>query len=260
MTIPLKSDAAATWPGVVVDEPRFAAFLAERPTAAPEHAADLYLACACADAAAGALAAFERVYLSRVDGFVARHRLLPSTLEDLKQQLRERLFANGRIRDYSGQGPLGNWLRVLAVRAVVDLGRKKKETLLGAQSGSGLAGALRAPGEPELDFVKETYRAAVARAFKQSLGDLPSEQRNLLSLHFVDGLTLDELAGLFHIHRATVARRIASARVAVLDEARRRFCAEAGVAPAEADSVFALVRSQLDLTLSSALGRQEDRG
>jgi RNA polymerase sigma-70 factor (ECF subfamily) len=190
-----------------------------------------------------------------VEGFVARRRLPSGALDDLKQIVRERLFVAGRIREYSGQGPLSNWLRVVAVRAAVDLGRKRTEILLGDESGTGRVAALPSPGEPELDFVKATYRDAVARALKQSLGELPSAERNVLHLHFIDGLTLDELAALFHVHRATIARRIAASREAVLDQARRLFSQQAAVAPDEVDSLFALVRSRIDLTLSSFLGR-----
>jgi len=209
----------AAWPGVVLDETRFAAWLADRPTATAANHPDLYLAAACAHNVDGALAAFDRAFMRRV-----------------------------------GQGPLANWLRVVSVRAAVDLGRKRTETLLAA-GGPALLDTVAASDHPELDYLKETYRSAVARAFKGSLTDLPSEQRNILHLHFVDGMTLDELAALFHVHRATVARRIADAREAVLDEARRLFSRDANVAPAEVDSLFALVRSQLDLTLSSLLGR-----
>jgi RNA polymerase sigma-70 factor (ECF subfamily) len=239
----------AAWPGVLLEEARFSAWLDDRPTATAANHPDLYLAAACAHNVDGAIAAFDQAYMRRVDDFLTRQRLPPGGLDDIKQQLRERLFVAGRIREYSGQGPLANWLRVVSVRAAVDLGRKRSEALLD-ESGPV---AVAASDHPELDYLKETYRSAVARAFKGSLTELPSEQRNILHLHFVDGMTLDELAALFHVHRATIARRIAAAREAVLDEARRLFSREANVAPAEVDSLFALVRSQLDLTLSSLM-------
>ena len=244
------------WPELLLDEAVFAAYRAER-GGEPAHLGDLYLACACAQGVAGALEAFDRTYLPMVDGFVARQRLPSGALDDLKQQLRERLFVAGRIREYSGQGPLANWLRVVAVRAAIDFSRKRSEALLGAESGTGRVAALAAPGEPELDFIRDTYREAVGRAVKESLGELPSEERNVLRLHFIEGVTLDELAALFHVHRATVARRIAAARESVLVHAKKLFGEQAEVAAPEVESLFELVRGRLDVTLSSFLQRRQ---
>lgn len=245
--------ARSSWAGIAVAEEAYAAWLARRPDAPEVNDADQYLACACSLRAPGSLEAFDRAHLSKVGAMLARHHLAPGVLEDLAQGLRERLFVQGHIADYSGRGSLSSWLRVIAVRAAVDLTRKKSEALLPETSGSGPLAGVRAPGELELDYLKDAYRSAVGDALKASLRSLPSEQRNLLRLHFAEGLTLEELAGLFHVHRATVARRLAAARDAVLDDARRRFSAEMKVAPEEVDSLFLLVRSQVDVTLSSAL-------
>jgi len=247
--------ARAAWGSIEVEEHVFTSWLAARPGAVEGNDADLYLACACARGDPAAIAACDRLHLSRIGEFVARHRFQAATVEDLAQQLRERLFVAGRVADYTGRGSLAAWIRVIVVRAAVDLQRKRGEALLEDTSGSGAIAALRAPGEPELDFVKETYRAAVGRAVTGSLRALPSEQRNLLRLHFIEGLTLEELAGLFFVHRATIARRLASAREAVLDEARKLLSAEVPGEPAEVESLFRLLSSRIDVTLSSALGK-----
>src|SRR5579884_1384958 len=110
------------WPGVDVADADFAAAV-ERHRPAPEHLADLYLATACAAGNAAALAAFERTHLSQVAAFVARTDSDPAFAEEVRQRLREKLLVGQppRISEYAGQGPLGGWVRVAAVRMALDL-------------------------------------------------------------------------------------------------------------------------------------------
>jgi len=241
------------FPTLAVAEADLQAWLLGHPDADPARAGDAYLACACIHNISGALETFERSLLSRVDDFVARRRMSSEALADLKQSLRERLFVTGRIRDYGGTGALSSWLRVVSLRAAIDLDRKRTELLLGDQSGSDVIARLPGQESPELDFIKETFRSSVERALKGSLGALDSEQRNLLRMHIVDGVTLDQLAALLHVHRATVARRLSAARQAVLDETRRLLCAEVEVGPSEADSLMKLVHSRVEAAFSSFL-------
>ena len=133
--------------------------------------------------------------------------------------------ARPRIGEYAGRGPLQAWVRVAAVRAALDLLR---------------AGGARGGGEvepedlaadvvsPEVDYVKERYRPQFKAAFQDALRALDSEQRNVLRLHVVEGLNIDEIGALFKVHRSTVARWIAAARQQVLAGARNRLRVELG--------------------------------
>jgi RNA polymerase sigma-70 factor (ECF subfamily) len=113
---------------------------------------------------------------------------------------------------------------------------------------------LRVAGtDPELRFIKERYRAPFKDALRSALGRLTSEQRNVLRLHFVDGVTLDKLAALLGVHRATVARRIAEARDAVFDDVRTSLQGALGIDRAEFDELLALLRSGLELSLSALM-------
>ena len=98
----LVAEGRAAWPALPVDAVDIVAFIARQVT--PELAdaaldglrpADLYLACACSKHVAGAVAAFDRDYMREVDIALARMRIGPPRLSDIKQLVRQRLFVGG---------------------------------------------------------------------------------------------------------------------------------------------------------------------
>jgi RNA polymerase sigma-70 factor (ECF subfamily) len=70
----------------------------------------------------------------------------------------------------------------------------------------------------------------------------------------IDGLTLDQIAATYQVHRATVARTLASARQKLLETTRAGVIANLGIVSAELDSAIKLLDSQIDLSLSRVLG------
>ena len=74
------------------------------------------------------------------------------------------------------------------------------------------------------DVHKKQERAMFAQACSDALraafAKLSARERNLLRMHHLHGLTVDELAPMFRVHRATVARWITSAREHLLTETR----------------------------------------
>jgi len=106
--------------------------------------------------------------------------------------------------------------------------------------------------DPEADLLKRRHAEAFNAAFRAALNALPTQQRDLLRRHFVEGATLAELAVTFGIGRATVARRIADARREILSFARQELGEKLGLRPAELESLMGVMRSRLDLSLSSA--------
>jgi RNA polymerase sigma-70 factor (ECF subfamily) len=248
----------AAWPDVALDAAPFERHL-ERHRAGVELAGwlaqarvtDLYLACACVEGVPGAIAAFERVYMPLVDEWLRRGAQTAEARDEVRQRLRERLLVGARkLGDYSGRGTLAKWLEVVTLRLVVDVARERKDVL--ADDSGSLGGATP---DPEIEFIKERYRVQFKQALQRGIASLEVEQRTLLKLHFIDGVTLDQLAELFHVHRATVARRIAGARERILDAAKALLERELGVPPEEVERELRLVRSRIDLSLSALLGR-----
>jgi RNA polymerase sigma-70 factor (ECF subfamily) len=107
--------------------------------------------------------------------------------------------------------------------------------------------------DPELGYIAERYRGEVEDAFRQALAALDGEQRTLLRMHFVDAVTLDELARLRNMHRATIARHLAATRRTILDQIRRQLRERLAVSTDELVSLLRLVRSRLQISVAQLL-------
>jgi RNA polymerase sigma-70 factor (ECF subfamily) len=250
--------ARAAWPEVALDDESFAAHLAERwPAGATlaqwledAHATDLYLACACGRGVPEALAAVDRAFLAHTAAYLVRLSPSDAFVEDVRQTVREKLFVGDapKIREYSGRGPLDGWLRVVAGRAALDLRKRRGERLPDLT-----AKGLDPFADPELGYLKQRYRGVVEDAYKAALASLDEDSRTLLRQHFLLGVTLDELAERLRVHRTTIARRLAGARQRIADETQRLLRERLALSGEEFASLFGLVRSQLDVSVSRLL-------
>lgn len=261
-------EARSAWPALRVAEDDLLAFVAERTapdtSAASLHAADLCLAFGCASGDAGAIAVLDREYLPRLDGLLRRARIVGLDVGDLRQLVRVRLLVSDgagppAIARYGGRAPLTRWLRVVAARLVADAARTERAR--GRTQAIEDADAAADPGlDPEMALTKASIRRAFTTALSEALGELTVRQRNLLRHQMVHGLTLDAIAGLYGIHRATVARHLDEARHALVDRTRGRLMTSLTLGRAEAESALRLVMSSLDVTLRRVLGTGTEKG
>ncbi|HEX8702002.1 MAG TPA: sigma-70 family RNA polymerase sigma factor [Myxococcaceae bacterium] len=260
--------ARAAWPEVQLEGPRFVAHLARHlPASSPVealetlHLGDLYLACACAQGIPSALTAFESHFLRVVDVAVARMKLPATTVDEVRQQLRQRMLvstpeAPARIAAYPGTGPLAGWVRAAALWIALDLQRRGSDE---SHAEDASLPFLVEPGDdPELAYLKSTYRAEFNEAFAQALTALEPRQRNVLRLKYLDGLSIDQLGALYGVHRATAARWAVAAQEALLAETRRRLTERLRLTHSQLDSVLRLISSQLDVNLSRLLRSRLD--
>jgi RNA polymerase sigma-70 factor, ECF subfamily len=260
-------DAAgrSAWAGIVLSAEAFVAHAATHlggeadPVSALArlHAGDLFLACACAQGATGALAAFESAFLARVPRLVARIDGSAAFADDVAQEIREAfLLPGGRARTgiagYSGRGALANYLRIIALRIALRLrgergpGTASEERLREVESSS--------TGDPEFDYLKIRYRPAYESAFQSALMALTDHDRLLLRLQYVDGLKLDAIAALYRMHRSTAVRWRAKIRRTLLETTRQRLRESIHLTDSEFESLFHLVRSEMHVSLTRALG------
>jgi RNA polymerase sigma-70 factor (ECF subfamily) len=259
--------AKAKWPDVTIDDAAFARALAERLVTQKDQAValtrlrvdDLLLAQWCATGDPRAIGTFERVFEKDLDAIFARFRRLPLQADELRQALRIKLFVGAagrvpRIGDYSGFGFLQNWLRVTALRAMVDIARGEKarqlEELLEDD-------ALFAVASPSSDISSRYTRAelghAIKQAFARAVAGLAPRARNFLRHAHVDQLTLDQIAALYGIHRATVARTLGAAREELVTSTRRELGQLLGLPDADLDSMVRGADSRIELSLSRVL-------
>lgn len=258
-------EAAAAWPGLALALDDFVRMLATRlasdqpveQTLAALDLPDLYLACACAAGDPRALAAFEERCGRAIALAIASSGATPAERADLGQVVRQRLLvapADGdapRIASYSGRGALTSWVRVVATReAARMLPRARRES---AAEDAELARLIAGGDDPEIGYLKRLYRAEFARAFQAAVAALDDRARVVLRQHLLDDLTIDQLAALHAVHRATVARWIQAAREDVVTGTQRELTQRLRLSRAELASVIRLIQSQLDMSLSGAL-------
>lgn len=213
------------------------------------HAAELTLALACARGDAAALRAFELEHGKDIAIALTRAGVAPAAIDDSAQLVRARLFVgpSPRIAAYSGRGALANWVRTTAVRVAIS-GRRGRAPL--DRAVASLPSRSGATSEPELSWLRQRYQAQFKQAFDDAVAALDDDDRALLRFKFLDGLTLDELGRLYGTHRATVARRVARVREALLASMRRDLGVAIGAERHRIDSIVELLDSELDLSLS----------
>lgn len=219
------------------------------------HAADLYLACACGQGIPSAIATFERVIISSVPQLLLRLSPSPALVDEVRQQLREKLLlaegtAPPKILKYAGSGTLAAWVRVVAQRAAIDKQRAGKQGVTQPLDGATLQALTESP---ELSHLRASYQKELLTALHEAFGSLPREQRNVLRLHFVGGLSGEKIAAMLAVNRSTVVRWLAAARSALMRQTRRLLTQRLRLPDSELDSMIRILRSQLDVSLSTLL-------
>jgi RNA polymerase sigma-70 factor (ECF subfamily) len=246
----------AAWPSIRLEPAYFMRWLAERSRGgellAPDRAADLYLACACARGDDVAIAAFVAAFEPVVARAVARIDASDAFREDVLQALQERLFVGavgepGSIAQYAARASLRSWVTTVAKRVALNMRRRKDD-----QDHDEIASGVQALGAtPEMEVLKARCKRELEAAVRAALAKLPAAQRSLLLLHLVHGVSLPKLAIMERVSRATVVRRLAAAREALQDGTKRELVGRLGLTASEYDSIAALVRSQVELELTS---------
>lgn len=265
---PLLASLVAAAEDPQLDVPRFLRDIAIRVDAEAEpetalvavRAADLALATACARGEAQALGRFDREMAGQIAAAFARHRNAPITLDELRQAMRHRLLVGDgdalpRIASYLGRGDLRAWVRMATMRHLLDVARAdaaRPEKLRGEDA---LAELATAGDDPELAFLKQTYRADFKAAFATTLAAFDARDRNILRHRYLDGLEVGEIATIYGMHRVSMSRVLGRIRDELLAGIRREFLKRLGVGSDELDGIMALIGSQLELSLSGLLRR-----
>jgi len=234
----------------------FATARAETWNGSLERAADLYLACACVARVPAATAEFLARFADRFPKYLGRLAHDPDTVAEVRQIVVTRcIVADGdgapALAGYSGTGSLEGWVRATAVREAMALNRQRNRN-----SGGDVESALEAQipwFDREISLFKQIYREPVSRAFAAACLDLDANERALLRLHYVDGVTTANLATMYGISRATLIRRLAAARETLVNRVKAVLRADTGITEQDFDSVLRLVKSQIDLRLSTIL-------
>jgi RNA polymerase sigma-70 factor (ECF subfamily) len=266
----LVASAAAAHPQLAIEPERFVRYLVRHLEApvdrglASVRGDDLYLACGCVDGLPAAVAAFDAACIPVIDRAVAASGATRAEVDDLRQVVRQRLLvptateageAEPRIATYTGRGNLKSWVRVVATREAARLlPRERREV---SADDDDLAGLIARDDDPEVGYLKRLYRAEFKQAFTAAVAGLSDRERLVLRQHALDGLSIDQLAAFYRVHRATTARWIEAAREAVLDGTRRELVKRLQLSRSELDSIMRLIGSQLEVSLPKLLTRSD---
>jgi RNA polymerase sigma-70 factor (ECF subfamily) len=261
------ASARATWAGVVWSDEAFAEALGRLWDGAGDpiawldrvRAADVFLSRACVARDAAALAALERGLLAPLGRELAASPALGAFASEAVQGLWVRLLvaeggAEPRLATYRGEGALVAWLRLALTRVAINLREARhRDTPFDDE---------RAPAasDPELDLLRRTYADELAAAMKGALAAASPEDRGLLRMHFLDGLSATEIGGLFQVSGRTIQRRIAQARAQIVERTRAALRARFGGNVSLLETLFRLVGDDLQVSLRAVLQGDPDRG
>jgi len=253
------------WPTVELELGAFASFVGKLvPEEATRFPADIYLAAACVARNPEAIAAFDRELLVPARATIRSIDARDEFIDEALQRLRTRLFVGDgdgdvpRIASYAGRGSLRAWIGVLAARTALMMQRSQrraKEIPAAHGDGEDWASALAtiATSNPELELLKQQYAAAFSAALRDAIHALEPRLRAALRLSFVDDVSIDEIAAVYSVHRATAARWIQRACDAVFEHTRNDLAGRLALSGTELDRMTALIHSQLDVSVSQLL-------
>jgi len=251
--------ARAAFDGVSVDDEALARALAGLPAPAgelsPDAVREVALALACADGQRAALDALEREYFDGVRGALGAMKLAPELRDEVEQEVRRKLLVGDppKLVGYAGRGSLRGLLKVTATRTAISMLRKAGREAPGDDA------LVDASGErdPELAFLKARYRGVFRDAFAEAVASLEPRERNLLRLHFLRKMTLESLATMYGVHRATIVRHLAKIRDSIDRATRAAMRERLGADRREVDSVMELIASRFDASVERLLRTEE---
>jgi RNA polymerase sigma-70 factor (ECF subfamily) len=102
-------------------------------------------------------------------------------------------------------------------------------------------------------YAKAEHREHVRRALEDAAAALPVRDRTLLRMHFVERASIDDIAAVYRVHRATAARWVNAARTTLIEQSRDRFLAISQLEPEDTAGLASFVESQLTLSLDRIL-------
>ena len=244
--------ACAQWPGVGIELGHFRAYAAANGIGAHvEFLREVCLVAAVLARDPPALSTFDTQFLTPARTSIERVHRAPHFVDDVLQELRGKLLLppDPRLTRYTGRSPLDAWIRVTAGRLAIDMARADVYRI--RPGPDELAAVAASAADPELELLKRRVGLAFDVALRESLAALAPRERTVLRMHLAHGLSIDELARPYGIHRATAARWLKDIKAKLLDGVHTRMADTQGsLSPSELDSLQRLVLSRIQFDLS----------
>lgn len=257
--------ACDEWPQLRVSQGEFFEFVASRvdPKEGPHEVVqrliggDLLLACGCCLGDPLALRLFRLRHGHEIEQTLSRLRLPPAQREELVQVVTMRLLVRTperapELERYAGTGSLRAWLRVVATRTALNEIRTDQRRALRERDAEAMRGGVEA--DLETDVLRRRYHDAFRQSFEVGVAGLSSRERSLLRQSIVHGMNVRNIAALYGVHHATAARWVALAREQLLARTKAALAQRIPADEAQMESVLAVIRSELELSITRILG------
>lgn len=220
----LYEKARAAWPAFAVERAAFEAFFTERGLAIEAldeaRAADAYLVIGCLAGDPAAVTALVKGPLAACESSLRRHLPSPEARADELQAMTVHMLTAGdadpdnpRLAQYHGRAALEAWLRISATRRALRRLEREGRNVAYDQ----VAFDKASESDPEMSMLRRQYRDDIAAIFREAIAAVTPEDRVLLRLHYVEGLTLNALAVLRKTSRSGVHRQLESARAILFE-------------------------------------------
>lgn len=205
--------------------------------------ADLQIAEAALAGDPDALAELDAGPLAGARAHLASLGFAPDAVDEAAQRGRIKLVVEGGLASYRGLGSLASFVRTVVVRIAIDRARAARPD---AELDIDIEAALAAPSaDPELEYMRKLYATELAAATRDAWSRLAPHERFVLTLRLRDALSIDDLARVYKISRASAARRAASARASLITHTRASLRDRLGVGEATLDSVLRIVTTSI---------------
>lgn len=260
----LLAKALAARPSLAIDEKSFvehwATHLSRCRTPESEfdrlHLADLCLAFGCGRGDAEALRLFQAEFVPIAISTIRGVDSSDAFVEEVTQQLLERILVAApgepRINEYAGRGSLEHWLRAAALRLALNARRSARRApdQLAADSELEVAAPT---ADLQFDILQARYGPDFGAALKEAMRELTSQERSLLKLHFLDGLSFNQIGAVYQVNKSTISRRMSHARETLLVKTRQRLEKQFHLGAPELDSLMRMLGPELEMSLTSVL-------
>lgn len=262
----LHAEGRAAWPNIALSPEAFARHLGAVTQTESDvvaaldavRAADFYIAAACVFRVVGAENAFAKRYLGNVPSYVARIDPSPAFGDEVTQELSSKLFVPepggvAKIALYTGRGQVEGFLRTAAANIAKNLKRVPAMDHLDTTKQN------REPArdlDPEVLLLKKRFAAEFDQAFSETVAQLTSDERKVLKLHYLTGLSIDDVGTACNVSRATAARWLAKARTRIVQLTYKSFATAAGPSSASPESMLALIKSELGASIAKSFESQ----
>jgi RNA polymerase sigma-70 factor (ECF subfamily) len=182
------------------------------------HLKDLALACALRRGSGKAWQHFVGEYRPVLYG--AARAIVKSAGEERARELADSLYADlyglktgaqASLLDYfHGRSKLATWLRALLAQRYIDALRadRHEESLDAEPSPAGQLPVQRTATEPTETIDRQRLLPRLRRALTEALASLSASERLLISLYYVEELTLAQIARVKGVHEATISRQL----------------------------------------------------